>query len=51
MQETLRNLLAGRTLSQDAAYETFESILSGGADEAQIAGLLTLLQQRGPTVE
>jgi anthranilate phosphoribosyltransferase len=51
MQETLKNLLAGATLSEDAAAETFESILSGGADEAQIAGLLTLLQQRGPTVD
>lgn len=39
------------SLSQGHAYEAFSIIMAGGADDARIASLLTILAQRGPTVD
>lgn len=51
MKHLLAQLMEGQPLSQDQAVEAFERIMSGQASPAQIAALLTLLAQRGPTVE
>lgn len=47
-------LAAARTapsLTQAQAHEAFSIIMEGRADDAQIAVLLTILAQRGPTVD
>jgi anthranilate phosphoribosyltransferase len=41
----------GRALTRDEARAVMEQILSGGAPEAQIAGLLVALHMKGETVE
>lgn len=51
MHSTLAHLLAGRPLEEEEAYQAFETILSGEADDAQIAALLALIQQRGASVD
>jgi len=48
--ETLGLLAAGGALSEAQAEVVFEGILSGGFDDVQIAGLLSLIQGRGVTV-
>ncbi|MFG0284910.1 MAG: anthranilate phosphoribosyltransferase [Phycisphaerales bacterium JB039] len=48
---TLSDLLAGRSLSEAEAEAVFEQLLSGALSESQIAALLTLIQQRGATVD
>ncbi|HEB60344.1 MAG TPA: anthranilate phosphoribosyltransferase [Phycisphaeraceae bacterium] len=50
MMEILKKLVEGGTLSEAEAEQAFTTILSGGADEAAIAGLLSMIQQRGATV-
>lgn len=45
----LRTLAAGRSLSAQEAEDTFEALLTGRMDEAQIGALLSLIQARGPT--
>jgi anthranilate phosphoribosyltransferase len=47
----LRDLLAGETLTSERAESLFEDLLSGGLEEAQIAGVLSLIQVRGATPE
>jgi anthranilate phosphoribosyltransferase len=49
--DTLRQLLAGESLSAEQTEALFESLLTGGLDDAQIAGILALIQARGVTVE
>lgn len=49
--DTLRQLFGGSTLSETQAEALFESLLTGGLDDAQIAGVLSLLQARGVTVD
>ncbi len=48
---TLGHLLSGGTLSAEHAEALFESLLTGGLDDAQIAGILALIQARGVTVD
>ncbi|MCL4221769.1 MAG: anthranilate phosphoribosyltransferase [Phycisphaerales bacterium] len=45
---TLAQLLAGEPLSAPQAEVLFESLLTGGLDDAQIGALLALIQARGP---
>ncbi len=47
----LAELLAGRTLSERQSEAAFEAMLAGRFDEPQIAGLLTMIQSRGATVD
>jgi anthranilate phosphoribosyltransferase len=47
----LGRLLTGRHLSEAETEELFELILSGGLDEAQIAGVLSLIQVRRVSVD
>lgn len=51
MHDILAKLVQGQALSQDEAHDTFERILSGQADDAQIAAVLALIQRRGATVD
>ena len=51
MKELLSQLVSGQSLSVDQAVDAFEQIMTGRAGGAQIAALLALIQQRGPTVE
>ncbi|MCW5775636.1 MAG: anthranilate phosphoribosyltransferase [Phycisphaeraceae bacterium] len=48
--DALATLVAGQTLSAEQAEALFERLLSGGMDDAQIAGVLSLIQARGATV-
>jgi len=47
--DALGMLVAGRTLSAEEAEALFERLLSGGLDDSQIAGVLSLIQTRGAT--
>jgi anthranilate phosphoribosyltransferase len=51
LQAVLPAVLAGETLSERVAKGVFRLILTGAGDDAQIAALLALLQQRGVTVD
>jgi len=53
IQPVLRQLVAGQTLSLDAARATFDAVMTGNATDAQIGSLLTLLAVRpgGPVVD
>jgi anthranilate phosphoribosyltransferase len=51
IHDTLRHLVAGQSLSAEQAEGLFEALLTGTLDEAQIAGVLALLQSRGVTVD
>lgn len=51
VRDLLKQLLEGRTLSEQTTSELFESMFAGELDEPQIAGVLTLMQQRGVTPE
>jgi anthranilate phosphoribosyltransferase len=44
-------LVEGERLSEDEANAVFEALLSGELDEAQIGGVLSLIQARGVTVD
>lgn len=48
--DTLRHLVGGGTLTDAQTEALFEAILTGGLDEAQIAGVLAMIQARGVTV-
>jgi anthranilate phosphoribosyltransferase len=50
MKPFLAQLVAGETLSIAQATDAFELIMTGRASAAQIAALLALIAQRGPTV-
>jgi anthranilate phosphoribosyltransferase len=47
----LRKVAAGETLAETEAAEAFETIMSGGASEAQVGALLMGLRVRGETVD
>ncbi len=47
--DALATLVAGGSLSAEQAEALFERLLSGGMDDAQIAGVLSLIQARGAT--
>lgn len=49
VQEGIRSLVAGRSLTQDEAASAAEEIMTGVATPAQIAGLLVALRIRGET--
>jgi len=51
IKSALAALTWGENLSAAQAEEVMEEIMSGGASEAQIAGLLIALQMKGETVE
>jgi anthranilate phosphoribosyltransferase len=49
--QALRKVAAGETLTEAETAEIFETIMSGGANEAQIGALLMGLRVRGETVD
>lgn len=49
--DTLRLLVAGEPLTAEQTEALFESLLTGQLDDAQIAGVLALIQTRGVTVD
>jgi len=51
MKELLHQLIAGKPLTADQAAQAFETIMTGNADPAQTASLLTLLAAREPTTD
>ena len=51
MKQALQTVISGGTLSCEEAERTMGTIMTGGATNAQIAGLLTALRMRGETVE
>jgi len=51
MKHLLNQLLTGESLSTDQTVEAFEAIMTGQANQLQVAALLAMMQQRGPTVE
>ena len=51
IKEALATITQGENLSAAQAEEVMEEIMSGGASEAQIAGLLVALRMKGETVE
>src|SRR5271170_51271 len=51
IHEALEKIVAGEDLSRVEAEAAMEQILTGGASEAHIAGLLTALRMKGETVD
>ena len=51
MKHILSHLVTGQPLSRQQAIRAFELMMSGDATPSQIAALLSMIQQRGPTVE
>jgi anthranilate phosphoribosyltransferase len=51
MQPVLQHLLAGQNLSREEADRAFEIILTGGANEMQVAAMLALLAVKGVTLD
>ena len=51
LRPDLRKVAAGQTLTESEAAEAFETIMSGGATEAQIGALLMGMRARGETVD
>ncbi|MBI2195138.1 MAG: anthranilate phosphoribosyltransferase [Planctomycetes bacterium] len=51
IQEAIRRLLEGRSLSAEEAAASMTEIMEGLASEAQIAGFLVALRMKGETVE
>jgi anthranilate phosphoribosyltransferase len=51
LRPALRKVAAGESLSETEAAHAFETIMSGGATEAQIAALLMGMRVRGETVD
>ncbi|MCA9293101.1 MAG: anthranilate phosphoribosyltransferase [Phycisphaerales bacterium] len=50
MQDTLRQLVAGKALTEAQAELAFEHVLAGHATEAQVSALLALLARNGVSV-
>lgn len=50
LHEALENLLEGRDLTEEQAYQTMSAIMGGQATDAQIAGFLVALRIKGETV-
>jgi len=51
MKELLEKLINGQDLTESEAVSAMESIMSGGATDAQIGSFLTALRIKGETVE
>lgn len=51
LRAAIKKVVLGETLSQAEAATAFETIMTGGASEAQIASLLTGLHVRGETID
>ncbi len=51
MQQLLNQLLGGQPLSRQQTVEAFKLIMTGQAPAVQVAALLAMIQQRGPTVD
>lgn len=51
MDDLLRELVQGRTLTEDQARQAFDAILEGRANESQVGALLALIARRGPTLD
>ncbi|MCA9309624.1 MAG: anthranilate phosphoribosyltransferase, partial [Phycisphaerales bacterium] len=51
MQDTLRQLLEGRSLSEREAEHVFTQVLTGQANEAQVGALLALIAVRGVNLD
>ena len=51
MKQILDQLLDGKDLSRDEAFDAMLSIMSGEFDDAQIAGFLMVLRAKGETVD
>ncbi len=51
MQQVLQQLLAGRSLSREDAARAFELVLTGQANEMQVAAMLALLAVKGVTLD
>jgi anthranilate phosphoribosyltransferase len=51
LRPALRKIAAGKTLTETEAAEAFDTIMSGGATEAQIGALLMGMRARGETIE
>ncbi len=51
MQPVLQHLLSGQHLSRDEADRAFEIVLTGGANEMQVAAMLALLAVKGVTLD
>jgi anthranilate phosphoribosyltransferase len=49
LRETIRRIVDGHELSEDETARAVETILSGGASAAEIAGFLVALRMRGET--
>jgi len=51
IQDAIKNLIAGKDLSNTEARDVMHSIMSGAATDAQIASYLTALRIKGETVD
>jgi anthranilate phosphoribosyltransferase len=51
MKQILAQLVSGQTLTVDQAYRAFDLIMTGQSAPAQTASLLSLIQQREPSVD
>ena len=51
IQTTIARLLDGHDLARDEARETMNTIMSGDATQAQIAGFLVALRAKGETAD
>ena len=51
IQDYIKRVAEGTSLNRDEAAEAFELLMSGAANEAQIAGFLMALRVRGETVD
>ena len=51
MKGILAQLVANRPLSVYESTKAFDQIMTGRATESQLAALLALIQQRGPSVD
>ncbi len=51
IKEAITKVIDKKDLSEDEAYEVMDEIMSGAATDAQIAGFLVALREKGETVE
>ncbi|MEG3637695.1 anthranilate phosphoribosyltransferase [Magnetococcus sp. PR-3] len=51
IQQTIAQVVDGKDLSQEEAYEAMRAVMSGDCTDAQIGALLTALRMKGETVE
>ena len=51
MKELLTQLIEGKSLTTEQTAEAFELIMTGKSEPLQVAAMLALIQQHGPTVD